>query len=147
MIKNSIWRTWHDSNWLCFHSWVIGGGGGENLHVGPLWQHVCKQFILMIMHNWGTIKHGVHQGSILCSLSFPLPKQSTQNFSVWSPYMYSSDVSKGKGKVPVHAMKAYKGNIYIAPFILNLGTGWRWVVSLMFWPLCYPELETAGPLE
>ena len=33
---------------------------------------------------------------------------------------------KVKGKaVPVHTMKAYRGSRGIAPFILNLGTGWR----------------------
>lgn len=61
--------------------------------------------------------------------------------------MYCADVSKGKGKVPMHAMKAYKGNTYIAPFILNLGTIWKCVVSFMFRPLYYPELESAGPPE
>jgi hypothetical protein len=61
--------------------------------------------------------------------------------------MYSADVSKGKGKVPTHAMKAYKGNTYIAPFILNLGMIRKCVVSFMFWPLYSPEQESAGPLE
>lgn len=108
--------------------------------MGPLWQHVYKQFILTIIHNWGTIKHGVPHGSILCPLSFPLSKQSTQNFEFRvqtctllmsvkvKVNMYSADVSKRK--VPVHAMKASKGITYIAAFILNLDMRWRWVVSL-----------------
>ena len=29
--------------------------------------------------------------------------------------------------IPVHAIKAYRGNIGIAPFILNPGMRWRWV--------------------
>jgi hypothetical protein len=37
-----------------------------------------------------------------------------------------------KGKVlPVHGMKAYRGNGGIVPLILNLGTQCRWVVSFM----------------
>ena len=36
----------------------------------------------------------------------------------------------GKGKaVPVHSMKAYRGNKRAAPLRLNLGTVWRWEVT------------------
>ena len=36
-----------------------------------------------------------------------------------------------KGKVfPVHAMKAYRRNAGIATLILNLGTRWRWLLTL-----------------
>jgi hypothetical protein len=38
---------------------------------------------------------------------------------------------KGKGKVPVHAMKAYRGSRGIAPLSLNLGTRRKWVVNFM----------------
>ena len=35
-----------------------------------------------------------------------------------------------KGKAfCIHALKAYRGSRSMAPFILNLGTRWRWVVS------------------
>jgi hypothetical protein len=39
---------------------------------------------------------------------------------------------KGKGDIvlPLHAMKAYVVSEGMAPLILNLGTRWRWVVSL-----------------
>jgi hypothetical protein len=34
--------------------------------------------------------------------------------------------TNGKGdEFPVHAKKAYRGKIGIAPFIINLSTGWR----------------------
>jgi hypothetical protein len=65
---------------------------------------------------------------------FPYLNNPPKTFSLESN-IYSADVSRGRGKVPVHAMKAYKGSTYIAPFILNLGMRWKWVISLMFWPL------------
>jgi hypothetical protein len=42
-----------------------------------------------------------------------------------------------------HAMRTYWGSGSIAPRILNLGTRWRWVVSLTHRPL-YPEERTPG---
>jgi hypothetical protein len=36
-----------------------------------------------------------------------------------------------------HAMKTFWGNGSIAPCIINLGTGWKWVVSFKRRPL-YP---------
>ena len=43
--------------------------------------------------------------------------------------------SKKKCIVPVHAMKAYRGNVGIAPLILNLGSIWRSVVDFTPQPL------------
>jgi hypothetical protein len=40
-------------------------------------------------------------------------------------------------------MKAYWGTGDIAPRILILGTGWRWAVSFMVWPL-YPQGKSAS---
>ena len=39
---------------------------------------------------------------------------------------------------PLHTTKAFKGNasISLAPVILNLDTGWRWVISPTPRPLC-----------
>jgi len=37
-----------------------------------------------------------------------------------------------------HAMKVYWGSGGISPWILDLGTGWRWVVSFISRPL-YPQ--------
>ena len=39
----------------------------------------------------------------------------------------------------IQALKAYRGNRDIAPFILNLGTRWRWVVSFARRPHKPPE--------
>jgi hypothetical protein len=38
--------------------------------------------------------------------------------------------NKSNGEVPVHTVKAYRGNRDIAPLILNLGASWRRVVSI-----------------
>lgn len=52
---------------------------------------------------------------------------------------------KVKGKVvPVHAMKAYKGNGGTDLLILKPGSGWRQVVSLTLKPL-YPYRKTPVP--
>lgn len=42
--------------------------------------------------------------------------------------------SKGK-TLPLHAIRAYRGNGDSAAFILNLSTTWKWVVNLRLWPL------------
>jgi hypothetical protein len=42
-----------------------------------------------------------------------------------------------KEVVSVHAMKLFKGSRGTAPFFLNVGTGWRWVLNFSPWPL-YP---------
>jgi len=44
--------------------------------------------------------------------------------------MMERNAYKARHLVPLHTMKAYKGNGGIAPIILNLSTRWRWVVSL-----------------
>jgi len=45
--------------------------------------------------------------------------------------------------VPVHAMKAYRGNTCTAPLIHNQGTRWRWLVN--FKPgHVYPQERTPG---
>jgi len=46
--------------------------------------------------------------------------------------------------VPVHATKAYSESRDIAPLILNLGCGWRWLVNFRPWPL-YPRERTIYP--
>jgi hypothetical protein len=47
---------------------------------------------------------------------------------------------KGKGRVvSMHNMKTYRGCGTTAPLILNLGTWWRWAVSLMAQPLYHRE--------
>jgi hypothetical protein len=38
--------------------------------------------------------------------------------------------NKSKDEVPVHNLKAYRGNRDITPLILNLGARWRLVVSI-----------------
>jgi hypothetical protein len=43
-------------------------------------------------------------------------------------------------------MKTYLGSGGIAPRILNLDTRWRWVVSIVPWPL-HPRRETLYPLD
>jgi len=55
-------------------------------------------------------------------------------------------VHKSKGKVvPVHATKAYRMSGSVASPTLNLSTGWRYVVSLMPWPLHFtPEDKHPG---
>ena len=53
-----------------------------------------------------------------------------------------------EGKVvPGHVMKAYSGSGSIAPHILNLGIGWRWVVSLASRLLYLRGKETRVPIE
>jgi len=47
---------------------------------------------------------------------------------VWAEYLY---IKCGGKAVPVHSMKAYSGSRSIAPVIINLGTSWKWLVSLM----------------
>jgi hypothetical protein len=61
---------------------------------------------------------------------------------------------KGKVKLSVDTMKAYCRSRGMAPLILNLAAGWRWVVSIMPWPLLlwerslvYIEFEAAWALE
>ena len=54
-------------------------------------------------------------------------------------------LSKSKA-VLVHARKAYRGSRGIAPVILNLSAGWRWVVKFMLHPL-YPQDRTVVPIE
>jgi len=55
-------------------------------------------------------------------------------------------VHKSKGKVvPVHATKAYRTSGSVASPTLNLSTRWRYVVSLMPWPLHFtPEDKHPG---
>jgi hypothetical protein len=43
-------------------------------------------------------------------------------------------------------MKAYNGGRNVAPFILNLGTWWQWVVNITPWPL-YPRERNPIPIE
>jgi hypothetical protein len=43
--------------------------------------------------------------------------------------------AKGKYNVSVHAMKAYRGSRDITPFILNVGSRWRYTISLTTRPL------------
>jgi len=45
--------------------------------------------------------------------------------------------------VPICAIKAYRGNIGLAALILNLGTGWKSVVSLTPQPL---SLQRKNPI-
>jgi hypothetical protein len=53
----------------------------------------------------------------------------------------------GKGDVfPIQPMKAQRWNRGIAPFMLNLGSGWRWALNIMPWPL-YPQEITLVPFE
>jgi len=44
-------------------------------------------------------------------------------------------LGKVKLKLPVHIMKPYWGSRGMAPLILNLAAGWRWVINIMPWPL------------
>jgi hypothetical protein len=46
-----------------------------------------------------------------------------------------------------HAMKAYWGSGGIAPFILDLGTRWRWVVSFTFRSLYHQGKGPWYPLD
>jgi len=46
---------------------------------------------------------------------------------------------------PVQTIKAYRGSRGKAPFILNLGTSWRWVVNVTPRPL-QPQKEPKFPL-
>jgi hypothetical protein len=41
------------------------------------------------------------------------------------------NMKKKNGKLPLHAMKLHMASGGIAPFILNLGTRLRYVISLM----------------
>jgi hypothetical protein len=45
---------------------------------------------------------------------------------------------------PTHAMKTYRGRTGIAPFILNHGTKWRWVVNFTSRPLYLLEKKLRG---
>jgi len=57
---------------------------------------------------------------------------------LWDNIFFQSPLGKGeigKGEVvPVHAIKAYRGIVGVAALILNLGTGWKLVVSLSRFP-------------
>lgn len=58
--------------------------------------------------------------------------------------------NKSKGEVPVHTVKAYKGNRDIAPLILNLGARWGRVVSitpLLLWPGKEPRYPLVSRLD
>ena len=54
----------------------------------------------------------------------------------------------GKGEVvPVHAIKAYRGSVGVVPLFLNLGTGWKLVVSLTPQPLSLQRKKPHYPLD
>ena len=50
------------------------------------------------------------------------------------------------GKAPVHSMMACRVNRGKAPFILDLGIKWRWVVKLSLWPH-YLQGKNPVPIE
>ena len=66
-------------------------------------------------------------------------------------YFFQSPLGNGevgKGEVvPVHAIKAYSGSVGVAAVILNLGTGWKLVVSLMPQPLSLQRKKPHYPLD
>jgi len=61
---------------------------------------------------------------------------STANETEYTPVTLS-EIWKGEA-VHVHAVKAYRAGGGKTPLILNLGTGWRWVVNFMPRPLYTP---------
>jgi len=47
-------------------------------------------------------------------------------------------MAEGEGKyVRMQTMKAYRESRFVAAFILNFSTQWRWLVRFMLWPF-YP---------
>ena len=58
--------------------------------------------------------------------------------SVKTFYTVLSDV------VPSHAMKAHRGSRGLTPLILDLGTGWRWVVNFTHLLVCPRERTPLG---
>ena len=50
---------------------------------------------------------------------------SGSDTSLKLPPLWCEKDGKGKGEVPVHTMKTYRGSRRIIPLFLNLGTRWR----------------------
>jgi hypothetical protein len=64
--------------------------------------------------------------------------------SLVHPEHSTSIPTLGKG-IPAHTMKVYRRIGGTAPFILNLWTNWKWVFSVMPWPLYHLPTKERDP--